>query len=284
MSRRRMSSVSLFALPVAVVILSGCASKASSSSASNNEAVEEGTDANGAESDAEGLATSLLGGGGGTVTLASAGDLVTEPGALSSQGVGDGAKAFFQPAGCLAVSEDVPSKTVTYVFSDCTGPRGLVHVTGTVTVTYSSSPDNQLTVHYAAQGLKINGATINWTATGDVTANGMDRDMIWDGKFDGTTRNARAFSRTNHKEYTWTVGGTCLSVDGTSDGTVTGHELKTDVISFQVCKGQCPEPGSEIKVTDVTSNKVYDVKWNGATATYTGPAGGQITYTPLCAR
>jgi hypothetical protein len=55
------------------------------------------------------------------------------------------------------------------------------------------------------------------------------------------------------------------------------------VINFSICRASCPEAGSEIKITDVTTNKVYDVKWNAGDATYTGPNGNQIDFTPACA-
>jgi hypothetical protein len=226
---------------------------------------------------------SRIGGGSGSLSLASAHEL-TGGGELYAQGFGDVAKGFYQPAGCLTVTDDLTAKKATYVFSDCTGPWGLVHIKGTVTVGYSSSAGNQLTLTYSAKGLSLNNATIDWDATANTTANGLARDMVWDGHFTGTTGNGRSFQRTNHKEYKWTAGQQCLTVNGSSDGTVTGHELKIDVVSFSVCKGGCPEAGSEIKVSDVSTNKVYDVKWNAGNATYTGPEGRTVTYTPLCAR
>jgi hypothetical protein len=260
----------------------GCAAKNTNSS-NNPSAVDEGSDANQSESDTESMATSLIGGDGSGVRLATGPELNPVMGELELDNVGDAAKAFFRPAGCLVVTDDAANKKATYKFSDCTGPYGLVHITGEVDLTYSSSAANQLTVNYSANSLQINRSTINWTATANVTGNGLARDMVWDGKFDGTTAHGRAFQRTNHKEYKWTVGQACLSVAGSSDGTVTSHELKTDVINFSICKGGCPEAGSEIKVTDVSANKVYDLKWNANDATYTGPEGNSITYTPLCA-
>lgn len=272
---------------LALAVSSGCASKSSSSSSdgagSGSEAVDQGSDANGAESDTESLSTSLIGGDGTSLNLASATDLVTREGELAPANLGDGAKAFFRPAGCLTVTQDTANKSAKYAFADCTGPYGIVHITGEIDVTFSSLGPTQLTVNYAATGLKINRHVIDWSATANVTANGMARDMVWDGKFNGTTAHGRAFSRTNHKEYKWTQGQACLTVSGSSDGTVTGHELKTDVIDFSVCKGGCPEAGSEIRVTDVSVSKVYDVKYDATGATYTGPEGRSIHFTPLCA-
>ena len=281
---------SLFApslLPILALVLSsstGCASKSTSSTStgSGSEAVDQGSDSNAAEGDTESLGTSFIGGDGTGVSLASAGELVQHEGDLAPANLGDGAKNFFRPAGCLTVTPNAAAKTAKYAFADCTGPYGMVHITGEVDVTFSSSAANQLTVGYAATGLKINRHVVDWTATANVTSNGLARDMVWDGKISGTTAHGRAFSRTNHKEYKWTQGQACLSVSGTSDGTITGHEIKTEVIDFSICKGGCPEAGSEIKVTDVSNGNVYDVKYNANDATYTGPAGRAVNYTPLC--
>jgi hypothetical protein len=268
---------------LALALSAGCASKSTATSTgSGSDAVDQGSDSNAAESDTETLSTSFIGGDGTTVSLASASELVEGEGTLAPANLGDGAKAFYRPAGCLVVTPNAAAKTAKYVFSDCTGPYGQVHITGEVDVTFSSSAPNQLTVTYAATGLQINRHVIDWTATANVTSSGLARDMIWDGKFNGTTARGRAFSRTNHKEYKWTQGQACLSVNGESDGTVTGHEIKTDVINFSICKGGCPDAGSEIKITDVSANRVYDVKYNAVDATYTGPEGRSINFTPLC--
>ena len=270
-----------------VVLATACASKSSTpedAPSSGSSVVDEGSDATGAESQTEAMSTSLIGGDATSIRMASAPELVSTPGQLVLDAAGDVAKTLFQPAGCLVVTADSAGKSAKYVFDDCAGPHGLVHVSGEVDASWSSTAANQLTVNFSASGLKIGGATVTWTATANTTANGAARDMIWDGHFDGTTRAGRAIDRTNHKEYKWTVGASCLSVNGSSDGTVTGHELKTDVVSFSICAHACPEAGSEIKVTDVTTSNVYDVKWNAGNATYTGPGGKSASFTPACAQ
>jgi hypothetical protein len=275
----------LFASSLAVF---GCSSKSSTSGGNGGAAddpVNGGSDSSETETNAESLASSFISGTGtGTGALSLGGRLeLTGGGDLHAQTAGEVTTTYYKPAGCLVVTDVPAQKQASYVFNDCTGPYGLVHVTGTVNVGYSSSAANQLTLSYSSTGLKINNASIDWAATANITANGSSRDMVWNGHFTGTTGHGRAIERTNQKEYKWTVGGDCLSVSGSSDGTVTGHELKVDVINYSRCKGACPETGSEIKITDVTSSKVYDLKYGVGSATYTGPNGGSITFTPWCA-
>jgi hypothetical protein len=272
---------------VSAVVLSACGAKHddTSSSAGTEEAVSGGTETAHAESSVESLSSSFISGGGTGAGALSVGSWESLTGGEGSgvhvEGLGDVAKGYYLPAGCLTVMSDGASQA-TYTFADCTGPYGLVHVTGTVKLTYSVAGD-QLSLAYSATGLKVNRHTVDWDATATVTAGaGGARTMDWKGHFTGTTAGGRAFERTNQKTYGWTVGGACLTVTGSSDGTVTGKELKTDVISWSQCKGSCPAAGSEIKITNVADGNVYDVKYGDASVTYTGPRGS-VTFKPLCA-
>ncbi len=277
------SSATLIIATAAIV--SGCALKNRDSGAAV-EAVNGASDSNDTESNVESMATSFVGGSSstGTVALSLNGSAELSPSrGLVAQSLGDAAKAFYIPAGCLTVTDAPAQSQATYVFDDCTGPYGLVHITGTVTVGYSSSAADQLTLTYAATGLKINEATIDWSASADITANGAARTMVWTGMFNGTTGHGRPITRTNTKTYDWTVGVACLSVTGESNGTVTGNDLKIDVINFSRCADACPASGSEIKITDETTSTVYDLTYGNGDATYAAPNGDKITFTPLCA-
>jgi hypothetical protein len=276
MHRNALLSLSLLAL--SAPLFAGCAAR---HTGQPNDDVSGGTDTSETESNVEALSTTFVGGStSGTATLSF--DLGAS-GGVHLNSLGDAAKAYFLPAGCLTVTDDPSTSQATYTFAGCTGPHGLVHVTGVVTVGYAAPAANELQLSYSATGLQINGATLDWTASAVVTANGAARDMVWDGAFTGTTARGRAIHRTNHKDYTWTVGGSCLGVNGSSDGNVSGRELKIDIIGYDRCTGACPQSGSEIKVTDVSTGAVYDLTYGNDTATYTDPQGHSTEFTPLCA-
>jgi hypothetical protein len=244
---------------------------------------EDGSDTNAAESDTESIGQSFVGSAsGGGLTLASAGELTM--GDLSAANVGDAAKAFYQPAGCLAVTSDSAAKTVTYQFSDCTGPFGMVHITGTVNAGWSAPSTTELDLSFTATSLEVNRATIDWSATAKIAASGSARTMQWDGQFSGTTARGRSFSRQNHKTIAWTTGTSpvCAQANGYSEGDVTGRKLRTDVTNWKRCKGACPESG-DIKITNEATNKSIDIKFDGGDQiTFTGPNGGQLTVTLAC--
>jgi hypothetical protein len=268
-----------------VAAVSGCALRHQDTGAAV-EAVNGASDANDTETNVESMTTSFVGGSGssGTVALSLNGTAeLSASGGIVAETLGDTAKAFYAPAGCLTVTDDPAESRATYTFADCTGPYGLVHITGAVDVTYSSSAANELTLGYSATALHINNATIDWTASADITADGASRTMVWTGTFSGTTGHGRAITRTNSKTYTWAVGVACLSVSGQSDGTVSGNELKVDIKNWSRCADACPAAGSEITITDETKNVVYDLTYGDGDATYTDSNGDDITFTPLCA-
>src|SRR5262249_9125273 len=160
----------------------------------------------------------------------------------------------YVPAGCLTVTNDTASQTVTYAFNGCSGPYGLLNVTGTIKVTYASPSATQLVLTFSAAGLKVNRATVDWTAKADIVANAARRrDMPGGASLNGVTARGRTFSRKNEKSLRWTVGGQCIEVNGSSDGTVGDRGVHTDVINYSRCRGECPAAGSEIRVTNTTN-------------------------------
>jgi hypothetical protein len=250
--------------------LAACASKNSSSS---SQSTQPGEEVSQTESDTESLGTSFVGGTNGSLGVASfepssGGELhVQTGGTVGNPGW------FFQPAGCIQETKDAATSTNTYVFSDCTGPLGLVHLTGTITVNYQLS-GNQLTLKFSASNFQINRATItSWAATAVITATGGSRDMTWNAQLTGTTGSGRSFQRTNQKDLKWTVGQACLAVSGQSTGNISGANLQTTITNYQRCADSCPQAGSEINIKNLDNGDSIDIKYLGgpdATVTING--------------
>jgi len=218
-------------------------------------------DVNGTESDVESLGTSFVGSDGQSVatqSLAAGGNIKT----MDTTTTGS-AGYYFLPAGCLQVTTDTTKQTVAYVFSGCTGPLGLVELTGTVNVTWQQA-NGQLTLDFSSQGFHINRATIDsWQATAVITSNGNQRSLAWNGQLSGTTGRGRSFNRTNQKNIQWTVGVECVSVTGQSTGNILGADLQTTVTSWQRCADACPQAGSEIDVKNLDKGDTIDIAFQG---------------------
>ncbi len=258
------------------VTLGGCGSSGSDDADSASpEAVTSGSDVTDVESNALSLAASI------------------SSGAAGAQDLGDAAKTYYQPAGCLVVTDDSASSTATYVFTGCTGPHGLVTVDGTLTVGYSTPSATELKLSFSIdQPFTLTGAKgrqailEDWAASADIIASGADlstRTLEWSGRLSGTTRRGVPFDHSSTWEESWSVGGDCLRESGTSTGTIGKLSVTTTVSDYQVCADTCPAAGSEITVTGTSANLTYDLTYGTDTATYTGPLGRMYSYEPLCA-
>jgi hypothetical protein len=298
------SRSSVFVLPLLALFSPACTSKTDAPSGSTTAADTSGAeDVTETESNVEALGVSFVGSDGQSVAMASV--AATAPGDPGF---------FLQPTGCVQVTADALTHQATYVFSDCTGPLGLVHLDGTITVgwTLQVSPVT-LTLNYATQNFKINGATItSWQATAVITeplttvvdaglaaldgaaavldagvATSVDagvsaREMTWNATLSGTTASGRPFVRKTTKGLKWTVGQACLSVSGTSDGTISGANIQTTITNFDRCASACPQAGSEISVTNVDNGDSIDIQYDGGPAALLTINGKSTTIALLC--
>ena len=255
LSRRLLSIV-----PVAAVLLTpACAARTHGQLATDASGSE---DVAGTESDVESLGTSLVGSDGqslATQSLTMGGASVHLDDVTTSGNPG----YFFQPAGCIQVTQDTAAQTVTYAFSGCTGPLGLVSLNGTINASYQLAA-GQLTVDFSASGFQINRATIDsWQATAVVTANGTQRSMTWNATLSGTTGRGRHFDRTNQKNVSWTTDVACLSASGQSSGDILGAHLQTTVTSWKRCADACPQAGSAIQVKNLDKGDSIAITYDG---------------------
>ena len=256
----RRSSFILFTCVAAA--LGGCAAKGDTAAVEETSALgEDGTDASEVESQSSALTA--------TFTL-SAGNLADASAAASDAA---DTKAFFS-AGCLTTTVDTTSNVVKHTLADCTGPWGLVHVTGTVTVRYSAatSTDGKPAVKLDLDGeaLKLGRATADYHASALVVPDGSARTMTWTGQLAGTTARGRAVTRSASGDVRGTVGEACLAIDGSAEGDVAGRTLKTTVTGLQRCRGECPAAGGKVDVVDERSKDEIELEYTGGrTATLT---------------
>jgi len=246
---------------LALSILSGaCAVRDKSSLASDTSGAE---DVAGTESDTESLASSFVspsGGGVSTMSLSPAESGLHLAGDTTTVG---NPGFWFQPAGCEQTTVDQSGQSASFVFNGCTGPLGLVELTGTVNVTWQTA-SNQVTLDFSAQSFKINRATIDsWQATAVVTASGDQRTMTWNATLSGTTGRGRTFNRTNQKTLQWTTGVACLEVTGQSTGDILAAKLQTTFTTWKRCADSCPQAGSEIQVKNLGNGDDIDIKYQG---------------------
>jgi hypothetical protein len=157
-------------------------------------------------------------------------------------------------------------------------------VSGTVKVTYTNPGPAQLVLDFVGTDLRVNRATVDWSAHADILAGRLGRrDMTWTAHLTGTTARGRPLTRSNKKSISWTVGGECVTVNGASDGQVGNRGLHTDIVNYSRCRGECPAAGSEIRIINTDNGRAIDIKYDGGrSVTYTAPNGAQTVLTLAC--
>lgn len=91
---------------------------------------------------------------------------------------------FVGKAECITIETE--GNTVRYVLDECTGPWGLVKVSGTETVTFSPGPTaNSFQVDLASEGLEINGKAAQHNASAVITLFADKRTISWSGSYEG---------------------------------------------------------------------------------------------------
>lgn len=278
----RIVRLAMTALPLALLAACGGSDPAKGTSSSgtvpadeDTAAVEDGADANNADTDTQLLASSLVASSASnTIGLAS-----IAPGDLATEDVGSNIHALFLPRTCAtAVARGTTGAT--YTFSNCLGPNGLLGVSGEVDIDYTTTA-NSLALSLTYKGVKVNGAKLDGTATATITANGAARTMTWGGSLDGVTANGKKFSHESNSTVTWSLGDKCFAMSGSSDGAIRGREIKVEVDDYSRCGRGCPEAGGKIVVTNVAKDKSIELDFDGtATAEFTN-ATGRTTAVPL---
>ncbi len=148
---------------------------------------------------------------------------------------------FYRPAGCL--TKALSGNVLTLTFDDCTGPYGLVHVTGVVEVTYTIDA-GVIGYHATSTGLHVNGAVVDIDNEGTYAKTG-DTATI-EAKTGGAGVGPRGNRITRNGTYTfgWNSSTSCMDLDGSWMTTVGALDWTTTVSGFHGCDGTCPASGS----------------------------------------
>src|SRR5262245_61556294 len=181
-----------------------------------------------------------------------------EQAAVSAAG---SAKTFGQPSGCVTASAS--GATVTYTFNDCTGPFGLVHVTGTVVVEYSLAAGGIL-AHATANDLLVNGASMDIDAQALYSVSGTTRRLAVTTAGAGTGPRGSAITRSGNYVLTWDAATSCLGLDGNWSTTIGGYQWWTQVSGFDKCGSQCPAAGGSISHHGGLSGITVQVELDGS--------------------
>ncbi len=128
---------------------------------------------------------------------------------------------------------------VAITYNDCTGPRGLVHVTGELDLAVTVSLTGGISVHGTGTGLTVNRATLDIDTDATYAVSGTTHTLTV--KTDGTGVGPRgnAVDHTGNYTITWDTNSQCGSIAG-QWSTEIGTASRSNDVNLMRCAGSCP--------------------------------------------
>jgi hypothetical protein len=142
---------------------------------------------------------------------------------------------------CATATASGANVTVTY--DDCTGPYGLVHVTGELDLTISINAQGALGVHASANDLEVNAATLDFTADGTLSESGTMKTLSVTANGSGTGPRGNAIDHNGAYTITWDSSSTCRSIDGSWSTDLTSPVAtaeRANTVDLMRCGAACP--------------------------------------------
>jgi hypothetical protein len=189
-------------------------------------------------------------------------------------------KSQYSPAACV-INASVSSNVLSYSLKDCTGPWGLVHVSGTVVVTFDKAP-GAIHAGLKVTDLTVNGASFNLDSNATYTVSGESHKLVVQTDGDGVGFFGTKLARHGAFTFTWDSAVKCATLNGEWSTTI-GHDTwATSVKDFEQCKGVCPASGT-ISHTGGITGVTITVSFDGsAIAKWTSDNGRSGDLLLLC--
>lgn len=185
------------------------------------------------------------------------------------------APARYSPSGCVTVTQS--GLTVTLDFAQCTGPRGLRQVDGTMSIVVSSGTGGAIVFDASATDLQIGNATLDLNATATYTVNGTTSSLAVTTATIGIGPLGHDIAHTG--DYTATWDANCVSIDGAWT-TERGEASRSTTASVMRCLDQCPS-GAVTRTT--VGSRVIELSFDGTpTARWTSSSGRSGTFALPC--
>ena len=147
----------------------------------------------------------------------------------------------WNPSGCATASASGSNVTVT--LNDCTGPRGLVHVSGTLSLVVSIDANGSVVVTGHSDDLMVNKADLTFDVTATYSSSGTTHSLAVQTQGQGTGPLGNNIDHNGNYTISWDTSSQCGSIDGTwstefSNGVQTA--TRSNDVSVMRCAGGCP--------------------------------------------
>jgi hypothetical protein len=263
MSTRALRSV-LFG--VACVLASACGSK----------------DALDASDDKEAIASS---------TQATHFDQVLYSGVSSSdptEAASSTAASQWWPAGCVMRSRDATTPNIVHVrLDDCTGPFGLRHHTGDLTVVFTSNTDGSLHASATSANMTVNSHPVSYARDSDITidVSGGTRTIHSTGTWTRVDDEGETVTHSSDLTTVVNIAEDTRTTNGTGQTSVGSRDISSTITNYTVRRGLAGEgcPSGTVTHERAATGDTVTITFDGTPeAEVTGPKGKSIEVPLVC--
>jgi hypothetical protein len=195
--------------------------------------------------------------------------------------------AQWWPAGCATRTKDASNAAVVHIhLNECSGPFGLVHHTGDITVTFSKNADGSLHAQAASSDMTVNGHAVTYSRDADITVTATTRTVKATGAWTREDAKGDTVSHTADTTTIVDIAARCRSTNGTAVTKVDEREVDSDIKDYKICRkadGLDGCPSGTITHSHKLSGNVVTATFDGtAAAELTGPKGGMVSVPLVC--
>lgn len=185
----------------------------------------------------------------------------------------------WNPRACATATQT--GATVSVTLNDCTGPRGLVHVSGHLTLVVSVSASGVISVHGTSDDLEANGASLDLDANAVYSTSGTSHSIAVTTQSSGVGPRGLEVQHDGDYTITWDTATQCRSIAG-DWSTEIGSATRSTTASLSRCTDGCPS-GSVVRHT--RTGQTITVTFDGqGTAAWSSTSGRSGSVTLACAR
>ena len=168
--------------------------------------------------------------------------------------------------------------TVIITLTDCTGRFRARHVSGKEIVHFSMGAGGVIHADFHSEGWTVDGRPASHTASADITVNGAERDVTWQGAWQRTNDRGTPVSHTSDLTIKVDTLARCRTRNGTSTTTIGDRVIDSQLQDVKVCRDAAGEPRcptGTVVHTSRANGRSITVRFDGtANAEVTGPRGG----------
>ena len=194
---------------------------------------------------------------------------------LESKGI-----AGLYPADCVAVTP-TSLKSVHVEFDDCTGPFGLLHLTGGVDAEVSLNEEGKVVMDLADSGdLTVEDRPVDYEAHAEFVKIGVDSELSWQGHWSAETEWDELATHDTNLRIKFNILTRCIQLDGKAQSALGERGLDWRIDGYAVCPLECPSAGV-VTATGLESGETVTITFDGSSSADVAVSGGETYDVPL---